>query len=670
MKYLLTGGGTGGHVYPALAIANEIRQTRTDAEFLYVGHRDRLDAWVVPEQGYPIRFVRARSFPRTRSLVPLLRFACALAVGVAQGALILLRYRPQIIISTGGFVSAPILFAHGAMAKVGLSRARVFIYEPNAYPGLLNQITGRLAQRIGVAFEQAGRWFDAKKVAVVGYPVRRSFLHLDRTASREKLGIDQGRKVVLAFGGSGGAKAINEAVLTALPLWREAGLVVIHVTGRYKGSDYDAVADTETALAEMGIEDEGDWYRRLDYADEIVDLIAAADLVICRSGAGTLTEMAVSGTPTLIVPLPTSAEDHQALNAREMERIGAAQVLYQEAFWDDACIYSRLDGKKLAQQVLALCADEERLQAMSAAAKTMPKANSLELITAELDNLITGQRPSTLRLESSPAKSGLPTAPNALLRWVQARVKEVGGVEAMEPGELAYLRYQADRLLASEGWCEIPLGWRNVGIKLVAVLNYQERLPLLLHILTDRTLTGWMRRFCGGDFRHGGIIRRNVVEYGLRGLGANDAQTRAALLNALEADPYFEVRAWSAQAFGEMFTVDDEIESALCAALDESAPEVVVQALSALGKISHNPDLLARLRRFYLHPNWQFREQVVLVLLEFLQRGVLEPAQLERDLDQVLISMPYFEPEFTLGAHLRELAERVRDGVPLAASQR
>lgn len=670
MKYLLTGGGTGGHVYPALAIANEIRRTRADAQFLYVGHRDKLDAWVVPEQGYPICFVRARPFPRSRSLVALLRFACALAVGVVQGALILVRYRPQIIISTGGFVSAPILFAHGVLAKIGLSRARVFLYEPNAHPGLLNQLTGRLAQRVGVAFDQASRWFDAERVAVVGYPVRRSFFQLDRAAAREKLGIDPGRKVVLAFGGSGGAKAINEAVLKALFRWRAAGLVVIHVTGRYKGPDYDAVAETEAALAAMGLAGECDWYRRLDYADQIADLIGAADLVICRSGAGTLTELAVSGTPALIVPLPTAAEDHQALNAREMERIGAASVLYQEAFWDDACVYSRLDGEKLARQVLALCADEERLQAMSAAAKTMPKANSLELITAELDSLGAGQHPPPLRLElPSAQKSGLPTAPNALLRWVQARVEEVGGVEAMNRGELAYLRYQADRQLASEGWCEIPLGRRNVGIKLVALLNYQERLPLLLHILTDRTPTSRARRFCGGDFRHGGIIRRNVVEYGLRGLGATDAQTRAALLNALEADPYFEVRAWSARAIGELFAADDALEGALYAALDDRAPEVVVQALSALGKISHNPDLLARLRRFYLHPNWQFREQVVLVLIEFLQRGVLEPAQLERDLDQVLISMPYFKPEFPLGAHLRELADLVCADRPLAASQ-
>jgi UDP-N-acetylglucosamine--N-acetylmuramyl-(pentapeptide) pyrophosphoryl-undecaprenol N-acetylglucosamine transferase len=658
MKYLLTGGGTGGHVYPALAIAEEIRQQHEDAEFLYVGRRDKLESWVVPAHGYPIRFVRANPFPRMGSPLALLRFMLTLWVGIVQAALILLRYRPQVIIGTGGYVSAPILFAYGALAKVGLSRARVFLYEPNAHPGLLNQVVGRLAQRIGVAFEQAGRWFDMKRVAIVGYPVRQSFLRLDPQGARAKLGIAAGRKVILVFGGSGGARVINEAVIEALPLWREAGnLTVIHISGRYKGPDYDAVAETQAALTALGVGAEADWYRRYDYADQMDEMVAAADLVICRGGMGTLTELGVSGTPALIVPLPTSAEDHQAINAREMERMGAALVLYQEASWESAQIHSRLDGEKMAQQVLELCADEQRLQAMGQAAKAIPRRNSLELIMDELDSLVAGQRPPPLSLEFPQAHRGLPVDPNALMRWVQARVGEVGGVEAMEPCELAYLRYQADRLLVSEGWYEIPLGRRNVGIKLIGVLHYWQRLPLLLQVLGDRTPIGRLARLCGGDFRHAGILRRNAVEHGIRRLGAADPETQVALLAALAGDPYFEVRAWAAQALGEQFAVDDAIENGLCSALDDPAPEVVIQALYALGKISRGVDLLERLRRFYLHPNWQFRYGVVNALIDFLRRGVLQPEQLEHDLDQVLASTPYFKPEFTLNERLRELSE-------------
>ena len=125
MKYLLTGGGTGGHVYPALAIADEIRQQHADADFLYVGRKDKLESWVVPDHGYPIRFVRSRPFPRSSSPSALMRFMLTLCVGIMQGAWILLRYRPQVIIGTGGYVSAPILFAYGILAKIGLSRARV-----------------------------------------------------------------------------------------------------------------------------------------------------------------------------------------------------------------------------------------------------------------------------------------------------------------------------------------------------------------------------------------------------------------------------------------------------------------------------------------------------------------------------------------------------------------
>jgi UDP-N-acetylglucosamine--N-acetylmuramyl-(pentapeptide) pyrophosphoryl-undecaprenol N-acetylglucosamine transferase len=680
MKYLLTGGGTGGHVYPALAIADEIRRTREDAEFLYVGRRDKLESWVVPGQGYPIRFVRSRPFPRVFSPFAMLRFMLTLWVGTMQGALILLRFRPQVIIGTGGYVSAPILFAYGMLAKIGLCRARVFLYEPNAYPGLLNQVVGRLAQRIGVAFEQAGRWFDMKRVAVVGYPVRRSFLHLDREEARRNLGIEPHRKVVLAYGGSGGAQVINEAVVQALPLLRaNEDILLMHITGRYKGPDYDAVAETGEALAKIGIDGDTPYYRRFDYMDQIDQATAAADLVICRGGAGTLTEMGVSGTPALIVPLPSSAEDHQAINAREMERMGAAQVLYQEATWKDARVCDYLDGEKVARLVLAMCADAERLGAMSQAAKAIPVRNSLEKILAELDSLVAGQRPPPLNLEFPQYSGGLPADPNALLRWVEARVNEAGGVDGLERCELAYLRYQADCLLVSEGWCEIPLGHRNVGIKLVGVLHYWERLPLLLSLVEDRTPLGWVARFCGGDFRHGGILRRNAIERAILKGGESGAHRedfcqvqvpiRKTLLLALSEDPYFEVRAVAARALGELFkpeadlfAADGEIEHQLVIALDDRSPDVVIAALKALGGLGTGKALLERLRRFYLHPNWQFRQGVVEALVEFLRRGVVQPAELEHDLDQVLASTPHFKPEFTLNERLRELADRVHTG--------
>ncbi|MBT7593465.1 MAG: hypothetical protein HN559_01095, partial [Gemmatimonadetes bacterium] len=156
VKYLLTGGASGGHIYPALAVADEIRRRDPEARFLYVGVSDRLEARVVPERGYDIRFVRSRPFPRSSSPFALFRFALTLGVGVLQAIYILLRFRPHLIFGTGGFVSAPILFASGLLKRFGLSRASIFAYEPNAHPGLLNQAVGRLACRIGVGFEEAG----------------------------------------------------------------------------------------------------------------------------------------------------------------------------------------------------------------------------------------------------------------------------------------------------------------------------------------------------------------------------------------------------------------------------------------------------------------------------------------------------------------------------------
>lgn len=659
MKFLLTGGGTGGHVYPALAMADEIRRHHAEARFLYVGLRDRLEARVVPGHGYPIRFVRSRAFPRSASPPALATFCLVLGIGVIQAVVVLLRFRPQVIIGTGGFVSAPILFAHGILRQLGLSRAKVFLYEPNAYPGLLNKRLGRLADRIGVAFEEAGRWFDMKRVAVVGYPVRRELLLPDRAAARSRLGIGPDQRVVFIFGGSGGARAINEAVVEALPVLRQRpGLLLLHVTGRYAGPDYDAVRDTGRSLEQAGIAGDTDsWYRRFDYLDEIQYAYAAADLVVCRGGASTLTEVGVCGLPSVIVPLPSAAEDHQAVNARELERRGAARVLYQQASWQDGWVVTRLDGHRLAREILGLLDAPDTCRAMGEAARAVPLTNSLELIHAEIEGLVAGRRPGPLSLEfPAPRIASVPSDPNALWRWVRRRVEEVGGAESLDSAELAYLRSQADRLLTSEAWYEIPLGRRNVGVKLVGCLRYLEHLPLLLGILGDRHRVGAGRRLLGGDYRHCGLLRRNVIELGILPLGVASEEVREALLDTLSQDPYFEVRGAAARALGELFGPDADLETALSAALGDGSPAVVAPAIRALGRVATRAAVLPLLQRFYLHPDWRFRLGVAEALVGLAERGIIDPAAAAAQRDQILSTSPYFLPKFPLEEALRRLA--------------
>ncbi len=672
MKYLLTGGGTGGHVYPALALADEIAARQPAASFLYVGLASKLEAWVVPKRGFPIKFVRSRSCPRSTSPWSWLVFSLTLAVGILQASLLLLRYRPHLILSTGGYVSAPIMFAHGILKNIGCSRSKVFIFEPNAHPGMLNQAAGRMADRIGVAFEQAGRWFDMRRVAVVGYPVRREVLASDRAVARKRFGIPPEAPVVLAFGGSGGARAINEAVIDSLPhLLSRPELHLIHITGQYKGADYDAVAETAARLETLSLApNRADRYHRFSYMETIQDAYSAADLAICRGGMGALTEIGVCGLPSVIIPLPSAAEDHQAMNAREMERANAAQVIYEEASWREGKIFSRVDGKRLAAKVTALIDDREKRVAMGKAAATLPHKNSLDLMLAEIENLILGRRPAPLTLEFPVRAKSVPEDPNALLRWVSQRIDESNDVNGLDPRELAYLRHHADRLLVSSAWYETPLGRRNVGIKLVGYLQYVEHVPLLLSILQDRTRVGPLKRLFGGDFVHGGFLRRNAIEFGIRKLGVADETVKDALILALREDPYFEVRAVAARALGEFMGPCVELEERLVEALDDPYPEVVIEVIGALGSIARHEKVLEHLQRFYLHDSWQIRQRVVAVLAQLLERRLVDLDEVAKSADQILMTSPFFSPRFPLKQQLDSLFQQLERASASRENQR
>ncbi len=248
-RILLTGGGTAGHVNPALAIGKAL--AADGARLLFVGVRGRAEAEVVPREGIPIRFVRASAYPGARLSLDLLRFLANLSVGVVQAGAILLTFRPDVIVGTGGFASAPVLLAAAFLRRVRLTHVRIFVHEQNATPGKLNQLVGRLADRVFVTFPETLRCFPGNAV-VTGYPLRRRIAAVDRDHARAQLDftIPSGRQVVFVFGGSQGARTINRAIVDALghllPI-RER-LFIVHGTGLSKKGGYDPASDVRARL--------------------------------------------------------------------------------------------------------------------------------------------------------------------------------------------------------------------------------------------------------------------------------------------------------------------------------------------------------------------------------------------------------------------------------------
>lgn len=657
MKYLFTGGGTGGHVYPALAIADEIRRQSPEAEFLFVGRKDKLESRVVPNQEFPIKFVSSIAFPRGRSLLKLFSFVSILCVGILQSIIILMRFQPKVIIGTGGYVSAPILFAYGFLKKIKFFQSKVFLYEPNACPGLLNKVCVRFSDCVGVGFDETASLFAKRNVVKVGYPVRRDFKALDKLKAREDLGIDQSREVVLVFGGSGGSSAINQALYLALPnLITNPNIFIFHITGNQ--SDFETVPDVvSTAKKLKRLEKEG-FYRKVDYVDDIKRIYAAADLIVCRGGAGTLTELGVIGRPSIVIPASVAADDHQVANARQIEMLGAGKILYEKARWVNGKIEMYVDSKSLFDIVAKTLNDKERLAEMSRAALSSQTTDSVKLIVQILESLIEDRSPIAPELAALSNPMRVITEPNKMLSLVENRIKECGGLSKLHQDEINYYRYRADRMLASSAWLEIPLGVRNIGVKLIGVLKYQQHRQTLLQILLDKKPVNTLKRFLGGDYLHNGILRRNVIERGLAQLGECNADTQSALEHVLVEDPYFEVRAAAARLLGQFSLPNTTSEKVLVLALMDRSAVVEVEVLAALGSLATATTILITVKKYRQHPNWMLRMAAVQTLHKAYDRGEIEAEELKQELEEIHSISSHFEPNFLLASRLRDLTKQ------------
>ncbi|HMD02363.1 MAG TPA: UDP-N-acetylglucosamine--N-acetylmuramyl-(pentapeptide) pyrophosphoryl-undecaprenol N-acetylglucosamine transferase [Candidatus Baltobacteraceae bacterium] len=344
MKLLLTGGGTGGHVYPALAIAEALAGDGAFAplDVLFVGTRDGFEARIVPKAGLPMAFVHAAPLLRKFSLA-FARTLVANTAGFFEALGILHRFKPDVAIATGGYVAFPVIAALRLVRALRLSSARIALLEANAAPGLANRLLGPLVDEVWLTVAEPDRPLRKREV-VTGTPVRASMLRpMAPERARLELGLDPQKTTIVVMGGSQGARSLNEAVAALIETRQVPGnWQLFWVSGE---RDFAALAARAREARS------GSAVRLTGYLDDPRAAYAAADLVVARSGASTLGELAATGSPALLVPYPYATGDHQAHNAEVFRCAGAARVVADRDL-DAASLWDELQAA-LEPQVLA-----------------------------------------------------------------------------------------------------------------------------------------------------------------------------------------------------------------------------------------------------------------------------------------------------------------------------
>ena len=346
---IIAGGGTAGHVHPGLAIADALVSGGRDRdEVHYVGSERGIEARLVPEAGFALTLLPGRGIQRRMTLENV-RSAWGLARALVAAIGLVRRLRPRVVVSLGGYASVPCAVA------AGLLRVPVVVAEQNAVPGAANRLVSRWAKVCAVSFPGT----DLRRAVTTGNPVRPEMLGIDLAVehepARDRLGIDPGRTLLMVYGGSLGARRLNQSTLAAAEDWRDRDdLAIRHVVGT---RDWDDVVPPASGRLQ---------YVAVPYEDDMRTAFAAADLVLCRSGATSVSELAAAAVPSILVPLPSAPGDHQTANAMAMVDVGAA-VLVPDA---------ELDSDRLRREVDALLADPDRLEAMSAAATRVARPNA------------------------------------------------------------------------------------------------------------------------------------------------------------------------------------------------------------------------------------------------------------------------------------------------------
>ena len=369
MRVLLCGGGTGGHIYPALAIADELKRRYPQIEILYVGTDKGLENKIVPKRGYTLKNIQAEGLPRKIS-PKMIKAGVSALKGMSEARKIIKDFQPDLVLGTGGYVCGPIvLSAH-------FLKVPTFIHEQNVLPGITNKILSRFVDKVFVNLADSKNYFkDQEKIIVSGLPMREEVLHTTKEAGCEYFKLDCAKPILLVSGGSRGARSINRAMAAAYKrLLEESNVQIIHSTGQV------GYEETQRMLLDAGIDlvRYKDRVRLEPYLEQMEYALAAADVAVARAGATNLAEICACALPAILIPYPFASENHQEYNARSLADNQAAVMILDKD----------LNGQKLAESILEILNDDELRRKMSLKSAEMAKRDSLNEIVGYLEKYL------------------------------------------------------------------------------------------------------------------------------------------------------------------------------------------------------------------------------------------------------------------------------------------
>ncbi|MEC2073009.1 undecaprenyldiphospho-muramoylpentapeptide beta-N-acetylglucosaminyltransferase [Alkalihalophilus marmarensis] len=342
MRVVVSGGGTGGHIYPALSLIKEIKKQDPQAEILYIGTEKGLESELVPREGIPFKTIHITGFRRKLS-VDNVKTVLRFLKGTKDSKRMMKEFKPDVVIGTGGYVCGPVVYA---AAKMGIPTV---IHEQNSVPGLTNKFLSRYVNKVAICFNAASEYFPKEKVVFTGNPRATEVKSVDAAAGAKSLGLDKTKKTVLIVGGSRGAKPINDAFISVLKQASTRNYQFIYVTGAVH---YDAVAKR--------VEEAGSPENVIikPFIHNMPDVLGAVDLVVARAGATTLAELTALGLPSILIPSPYVTNNHQEKNARSLEEGGAAIVRLEK----------EMNGEQLLQDIDSVFNEQETWEKMHGAA--------------------------------------------------------------------------------------------------------------------------------------------------------------------------------------------------------------------------------------------------------------------------------------------------------------